>query len=77
MAQMDAAQLAGLNAVVASELKAWQEAGDRREERQIIDDIVARLPSIGPELALMRRRAKTRLRTHTTTGQVVRIRCLT
>jgi hypothetical protein len=74
---MDAAQLAGLNAVVASEMKAWKDAGDTREERLIIDDIVARLPSIGPALAQMRRRVTARQRTPTRPGDVVKIRCST
>ena len=74
MAQMDAAQLAGLNAVVASEMRAWKEAGDTREERLIMDDILARLPSIGPALYQMRRRADERVRIGVSQASVVKIR---
>ena len=74
MARMDWAQLAGLNAVVASQLKAWKEAGDTRDERLIVDDIVAQLPSIGRELYQMRRRAEAPVRVGAAQASVVKIR---
>jgi hypothetical protein len=71
---MDAAQLAELNAVVASEARAWKQAGDTREDGLIIDDILARLPSIGPALYQMRRRANERVRVGASQASVVKIR---